>query len=271
MGLLYASELQDSTQWVNQNAKDILASVRNVEGGWATVFPKGVPSWLHKLRNYFNVEPKTLKLVDKTPTDHAMQGIRSHGHMNSFVGKRALTGQVYFDEEIETWYQMSAGGTIYHWGRDVKVDWAEAAYTQKVRGQTGTPIFKLICPDGTGGSKETIIFNSYSRTKIGETNRPVLVFDRVEVLMKYQGSYNFAETSVVGLKKHEKYDVDTHKKDSIYIDPPDRFEPLKDRIFFDYVILRAGGTTKKTKEKRGIGKDFDEPPMRRKPHSVSGM
>lgn len=259
MGLLYKSELQDSVDWVGQNAEDILKSVKNADG-WAKVFPKGVPGWLHKLRNYFNVEPVSLTLVGKLVTDHWMQDVRSHGKLNSFVGKRALTGDVYFDEEVEVWYQMSAGGTIYHWGRDVRVDWAEAAYTQKVRGQEGTPIFKLVCPDGTGGSKETIVRNSYSQKKIGKTNKPQLVLDKIVVYMKHQGSYNFAETSVVGLDEHEKYDVNPHKKDADYIDPPDRFEPLNKRIFNEFVLTAAGAKTKR--EKRDISADFDEPPMR---------
>ena len=263
MGLLYASELQDSSEWVDQNAQDILDSVKNA-GGWAKVFPKGVPNWLHKIRNYFNLEPKTLRLVDKQPTDHAMREIRSHGQIGGLITQFALTGDVYFDEDAETWYQMGAGGTIYHWGGGVTWEPADAFSTQFLRGQARIPIFKLICPDGTGGSKETIISNPkvhvvrvvaaqgvmnerQGSTTIGAKNRAVLVLDRVETKMKYQGSYNFAETSVVGLEKHKKNDVEPHHKDAQYIDPPDRFEPLKDRFFFDYVILRAGGTTKKAK------------------------
>jgi hypothetical protein len=44
-----------------------------------------------------------------------------------------------------------------------------------------------------------------------------------------------------------KNDVEPHHHDAVYIYPQDRFEPLKDRFFFDYVIARAGGETKKTK------------------------
>jgi hypothetical protein len=262
MGLLYASELIDSSEWVDQNAQYILDSVKNA-GGWRKVFPKGPPKWLHKLRNYFNVEPKCLRLVDKHPTDHAMRLIRSHGHIDGLISQFALTGDVYFDEEVETWYQMGPGGTIYHWGGHPTFAPLDAFHTQFFRGQEGIPVFKLICPDGTEGSKETIITNPKVRrvfvgtsvfgmeyemqgaAKIGATNKNVLVIDRVDTKMETQGSYNFAETSVVGLDCHEKYDVDTHKKDPVYIDPPDRFEPLKDRFFFDYVILRAGGSLPK--------------------------
>jgi hypothetical protein len=264
MGLLYASELTDPSEWVDQNAQDILDSVKKA-GGWRKVFPKGVPNWLHKLRNYFNVEPKCLRLVDKQPTDHAMHQIRSYGQIDGLISQFALTGDVYFDEEVETWYQMGAGGTIYHWGGHPTWAPADAFHTQFFRGQEGIPVFKLICPDGTDGSKETIITNPKVRkvfvgtsvfgmeyemqgaTRIGAKNKAVLIIDRVDTKMETQGSYNFAETSVVGLKTHEKYDVHIHKKDPVYIDPPDRFEPLKDRFFFEYVVARAGGETKKAK------------------------
>ncbi len=197
MGRIYPSELPNSWEWVNQNAQDILQSVRDANG-WAKIFPKKVPMWLHKLRNYFNIEPKSLRLVDKTPTDHAMHDIRSHGKMDSFIGKRALTGQVYFDEDAETWYQMSAGGTIYHWGKEVTHPKLEAVYTEKIRGQAGTPVFKFVCPDGTGGSKETIVRNSYSRKTLGEVNKGQLVISRIEKNMKYQGSYNSTSYGIAG-------------------------------------------------------------------------
>lgn len=231
-------------------------------GGWKKLFPDGVLNWLHKLRNFFNVEPKYLRLVDKVPTDFAMHEVRKYGQMDSFVGKRALTGHVYFDEEIETWYQMSAGATIYDWGDNVRFESLEAAYTQKVYGQRGILVFKLVCPDGTGGSKETIIsnpvlqkvkvvgpqgleWNTQRGSKIGETNQQVSVENRVETRMKYQGSYNFSETTVVGLNVHKKRDVEPHHHDPVYIDPPDRFAPLNERIFNEFEIVAAGGTVPK--------------------------
>jgi hypothetical protein len=280
MGLLYASELRDSTDWVLQNAQDILDSVKKA-GGWAKVFPKGVPMWLHKLRNYFNVEPKSLRLVDKSVTGHWMQDVRAHGQIDGLITQFALTGDVYFDEEVEVWYQMGAGGTIYHWGGGVTWEPADAAHTQFFRGQARVPIFKLICPDGTGGSKETIVTNPKVRkvrvvgpqgvmdemqgtTKIGATNKPVLVLDRVETEMRYQGSYNFSETSVVGLDEHKKNDVNPHKKDGQYIDPPDRFEPLNKRIFNEFVIHAAGGKTKKPPPATYEDDIREDPPMRKK-------
>ncbi len=272
MGLLYASEIPDSTNWVLNNAADILKSVQDA-GGWATIFPKKVPQWLHKLRNYFNVEPKTLRLVDKNLSGHWMQQIRSYGQMNRLpitpgriATRFSLSDDVYFDEEVEVWYQMSAGGSIYHWGDKPGIfGWfsgADALNTQIFRRQTGIPVFKLICPDGTGGSKETIITNPVIRvtrelgsqglydkqhrvSRIGSVNKVEIVIDRVITNMEHQGSYNFAETSVRGLDEHKKYDVKTHEKDPDYIDPPDRFAPLKQRIFNEFILNAAGAETKK--------------------------
>jgi len=280
MGLLYASELKDPNDWIGQNAQTILYSVKKA-GGWKKLFPT-LPMWLHKIRNYFNVEPATLRLVDKSVTQHWMTEIRKYGQLNAFIkGPRTLSGHVYFDEEIEVWYQMGAGGTIYHWGRDVIgwLDFAEAGYAHFIRTQKGIPIFKLICPDGTGGSKETIIrnpkinkvpvstsqgdhFEMQRSSKIGEVNNVNLVKTNIITDGHHQGSYNFAETAVHGLSTHETYDVEYHHKDPVYVDPPDRFAPLSQRVFQEWVLAKAGAKTK-------MASDYDEPPMRRAPHAVS--
>jgi hypothetical protein len=88
--------------------------------------------------------------------------------------------------------------------------------------------------------------------------------------MEHQGSYNFAETAVIGRDSHTKLDVETHQKDKIYIDPRDRFSPLSNRIFTETLLRSAGANTKSTVRKmRDIRLDSDEPPMRRSPHGVS--
>ncbi|MEQ1764546.1 MAG: hypothetical protein ABL984_15560 [Pyrinomonadaceae bacterium] len=278
---LSAAELKDPNKWLGQSAEGILKAVRQANG-WITLFPDGVPMWLHKIRNYFNVEPATLRLVDKGTTAHWMGDIRKYCQLNAFIkGPRTLSGHVYFDEEVEVWYQMGAGGTIYHWGRDVIgwLDWAEAGVAHFVRGQPGIPIFKLVCPDGTGGSKETIIknpkldkvkistwqgdhFEMQRRSKIAETNEVTMVKPRIITNAHHQGSYNFSETAVNGLDSHEKYDVEPHHKDAVYVDPPDRHAPLQNRIFKEWFLAKAGAKTK-------MASDFDEPTMRHSPHGVS--
>ena len=185
---------------------------------------------------------------------------------------------------------MGPGGSIFHWGDDVKVMEVEAAHTHLFRGQKGIPIFKLICPDGTKGSKETIVANPMvnleeevdavgnvrevekGKSKLGEIGETVRVrkLNLHITTMEHQGSYNFAETAVSGRDWHTKFDVSTHQKDKVYIDPPDRFSPLKDRTFSDALLRSAGASTKSTmRNMKDIRLDFDEPPVRRSSYGVS--
>ena len=78
--------------------------------------------WLHKLRNYFNVEPVTLRLLDQGRTSRWMSEIRKHGQLGGWTsGPRTLSGHVYVDERDNTWYQMGPGGSIFHWGNEVEI------------------------------------------------------------------------------------------------------------------------------------------------------
>ena len=290
-GFLYASELRDPSEWVNKNAQFILDSVKQAEG-WNKVFQDPFPMWLHKLRNYFNVEPSTLRLLDKGNTAHWMTLIKKYGQLGGHTsGPRTLSGHVYMDENYNIWYQMGPGASIFHWGDEPELMKLEAINTHFFRGQTGIPVFKLISPDGSKGSKETIVLNpmdiieevvdptstsvrevAKGRPKIGEVGETVQirVMEMHVTDMEHQGSYNFAETAVSGLDWHEKFDVNTHFKDPIYIDPLDRFSPLKDRIFTEAVLRSAGANTKSTvRNMRDTRLDNDEPEMRRSKYGVS--
>ena len=196
-----------------------------------------------------------------------MSEIRKHGQLGGWTsGPRTLSGHVYVDESNNTWYQMGPGGSIFHWGSEVEIMEIEAFNTHFFRRQTGIPIFKLICPDGTKGSKETIVVNpminikeevdamgnvrevAKGASKLGEVGQTVHVrrLDLHVTTMEHQGSYNFAETAVIGRDWHTKFDVETHQKEKIYIDPRDRFTPLKDRIFTEALLRSAGANTKST-------------------------
>lgn len=289
-GLLYASELRDPSEWVDQNAQFILDSVKQA-GGWKQVIQGPFPMWLHKLRNYFNVEPATLMLLDKGNTSHWMSVIKKYGQLGGHTsGPRTLSGHVYMDENYNIWYQMGPGASIFHWGDEPEIMEIEAMNTHFFRGQTGIPVFKLISPDGTTGSRETIVANpmvnikeevdamgnvrevAKGESKLGEVGQTVQV-RRMELHvtdMDHQGSYNFAETSVIGIDSHTAFDVHTHQKDGIYIDPRDRFSPLKDRIFTEALLRSAGANMKSTvRNMRDTRLDSDEPPMRRSPYGVS--
>jgi hypothetical protein len=63
MSLLNLDELRDYNKWIGQTAWDVYHSVIRV-GGWSQVFQGPVPRWASRIRQYFNLTPKTLKLLD---------------------------------------------------------------------------------------------------------------------------------------------------------------------------------------------------------------
>ncbi len=282
--------------WIGPSADALLRSVKDA-GGWGNVFPKGVPRWANRGRNYFNVTPQKLRRLDKSAAEAHMkrvdkvvasmhlsrvasafpvlkEGVRKAyeakykaellkphpntpdtGFWDDLGESFALSGHVYEDNFGYIWYQMSPGGTIYHWGKDPGkyTAWAEALAQSPTRGQRFIRVFKLVSPDGTGGSRECCIKNDLNsqtlklpglpevRTGaayIGRTvNESVNVQELklVETDPHYQGSYNYSETVETGLAAHEMRDVEPHKKMggnySLYMDPSDRYSLLASRYF----------------------------------------
>jgi hypothetical protein len=165
--------------------------------------------------------------------------------------RRALSGDVYIDEYRRVWFQMDPGGAVYHYGE--KPWWAKgkAIRASAIEGQEMIPVFKLVSPDGTGGSRECCITNppevplhsvrlgttvvvpaKRGRPNIGAVNEFVKVAHRIVKHPVKQGSYNYAETVVEGLAAHNRFDVDTDPmRAKFFEDPPDQFEPLFNRRF----------------------------------------
>jgi hypothetical protein len=77
---------------------------------------------------------------------------------------KALSGAVYEDALGRSiWFQMSPGGAIYHFGE--KIRWPTLRSIEAtLDGQERAPVFKLVCPDGTGGSREVCIKNPIRRS-----------------------------------------------------------------------------------------------------------
>jgi hypothetical protein len=235
--------LQDYNNWVDKSPEDIVNAVKKKEvGGWAKVFPDKLPLWAHRVRNYFNAEAKSLLRLDESTSKNLLaliqQGLNSLNHDPGFfedvAETFALSGDVYKDAQGKIWFQMSPGGTIYHWGRDPIVPKPEAFF-QGLKGQAGLPIFKLVSPDGTGGSHETILRNpNHWPTVVKKVNFLAYVEHLVNKDYWHQGSYNFSETVIVGNAAHERHDVKPHKQypyEEVYHNPENRYLPLAERRF----------------------------------------
>lgn len=241
-------DLRNYNMWIDKAPQAILNALSLYSGSkWTTLFAgKPVPADIHRVRNFFNVTPTKLQLLRGSEAE----GIRKQ---NKFLSKGiyrilkgvvykeldpiltavSLTGDVYRDPaDKRIWWQMAPGATIYHVGSgQPKYPSVEAALATK-RGQKAT-IFKLISPDGTGGSHEVIIKNPGRKETIG-TGEPVpITSNLLEDRQHLKGSYNYAETWVQGLPAHEKMDVLTHKrfKGKIYVNPKISSSPLKGREF----------------------------------------
>jgi hypothetical protein len=242
--------LKNYDEWLKRSPAEIIVAVK-AAGGWKAVFPEKLPLWAHRVRNFFNYEPLYLKRLNKAESnvflDKLPKNFSIFQSKDKIIQAFALSGDVYRDQFNKIWYQMSPGATIYHYGSDPKSPELDAAGVT-LKGQKFTPIFKLISPDGTGGSCETIIRNpqidkwwsgAIPTTAIGNSNIGAVgsietISHRIVEHPWYQGSYNYSETVVVGNDLHEKNDVEPHKKNKfmgVYVNPLDRSELLSLRKF----------------------------------------
>jgi hypothetical protein len=213
-----AAELSNYRNWHDRTAAQILYAVQNIRGGWATVFPKGIPCWASRVRNYFNVTPHDLMRFDK---ERERANYNKHFKYQSGLAWYALHGAVYKDKQNLEWLQMSSSATVYHYEGEVNASKHVEAFMNP---QSRLPIFKLISPDGTGGSRELILTNPSNWLSGDSTVVKVLhwkrIRDRVVLQETYAGSYNYAETITLGYKAHEKADVKTHREwPGFYLNP----------------------------------------------------
>ncbi len=243
--------LIDYEEWRKRTPQQVLDSVV-LAGGWGKVFAKDLelPKFAHVIRNFFNREPQGLTLLGEN------QGIGKLANlgrkimdtpMRGFKSAFALSGDVYQDEYNVTWFQMDAAGALYHL-KKVKNATIQGAW-QGYLGQGGTPKFKLISPDGTDGSRETLIKSTlgpsgirwewdaglghpgvYAKV-IGEENHYEVVVSRIDSNPQWRGSYNYAETAVVGFDMHEKLDIKPHERYPRYVNAGNIFSDLSSRIF----------------------------------------
>ena len=286
--MLDLKALTDYGNWIGETAWDVHGSVMRV-GGWQQVFPGALPRWASRIRQYFNLTPTTLKLLDHEESSRYLEKaqtalpasdrakarrneLQSRGMGISFYAPgsstkpgtplvkpdpnapietlsgnigtmMAWTGNVYEDALGRSiWFQMSPGGAIYHFGEKIRSPTLRSIEAT-LDGQEHAPVFKLVCPDGTGGSREVCIKNPFDVRKIrtevgrvlsttmvghatiGAVNEVVNVANRIVKDSVSQGSYNYAETVVKGLPAHQRLDVNTDPMEpGYYVEPSNLFQ-----------------------------------------------
>lgn len=285
---LTLSQLQDYSNWIGRTADEVYRAAIKA-GGWQQVFPGPMPRWASRIRQYFNITPFMLRLMDESeasehlreaqtalgaserakarrrqqqsrgmginawaPGTSSKPGTRFQlhpnpndaidGKMNQLGTALALSGDVYEDIHTRTiWFQTRPGGAVYHFKEKVRSPTIRAIGATHA-GQEYAPVFKLLSPDGTGGSREVCIENIFDirrehKTKIdgttvhmvghdtiGNTDEVVNVSDRLVTDSVAQGSYNYAETVQKGLPAHQRLDVNTDPMTAgYYVEPPDLF------------------------------------------------
>ena len=194
---------------------------------------EGFPLWASRVRNYFNWTPVTLKLL---PPLDGMSRTNEHRGAVAMLPREvqkivfSLNGDVYVDEHNRPWLNMTKLGAVYHVPGEVdfgKIRDAIAAELYEIP----YPVFKLISPDGTGGSMEVCLHNTKLAKTIGRVGEvvnvsPVLVREEI-----YRGSYNYAETIQRGLAEHDFSDIKPHQEYAgFYINPP-FYSAIGDRKF----------------------------------------
>lgn len=212
-------DLRCYRNWHNMTAEQVLQAVIAVKG-WAEVFPNRLPKWASRIRNYFNLAPTYLMRFDR---GREKSLVREHHTYRKGLARFALSDDVYKDEANRVWFQMSTGATVYHYPGEVNLRKKAKAV---VLPQRLIPIFKLVSPDGTGGSLEVILNNPKGWVFRDSTVVPVLhwrkVSSRIVTDEKYTGSYNFSETITSGLPAHELRDVQPHSFEAgFYLYPPE--------------------------------------------------
>jgi hypothetical protein len=85
-------QLRDYNNWVGKSPKEVLDAVRKVEGGWVTVFPDKLPLWAHRVRNFFNREPKSLLRLDDLQATPYLRRIEAKRYPETIPEKYARSG-----------------------------------------------------------------------------------------------------------------------------------------------------------------------------------
>ena len=231
MSALSSDELRQYGNWVGQSPAEILLAV-NLNGGWASVFPLGMPKEIHLVRNYFNEYPRELSKCCGSETKTLIDGLQRP----DAASKWSLSGDfpwgsdnVFKDRASRVWFQMAPVAGAYHKG-DGKPDNVDKALGL-VASQSSVP-YKLVSPDGTGGSSEIILLNpNKSKTLSSSAGAWVAVETRIDQKNETEGSYNYSETVIMGFDAHNLRDMQPHVQFGGEYQQVEIFAPLEARRF----------------------------------------
>lgn len=216
---LNAKDLADYSNWAGRSPADVIDNVRQV-GGWAKIFPKEMPKFAHKLRNYFNEIPRQLTKLGGKASKLEMERLASSFAVDDDA--------VYMDKAGRVWFLMRTAGTAYHVG-DGKPGLA-TIIGSAVAPRAVMP-FKLVAPDKTGGSSEVVIRNTNWDSNLGDGATTFSVNLSIDLDNDTAGSYNYSETMVTGFSAHKLRDMTPHEKFGGTYAKPHIFAPLKARTF----------------------------------------
>lgn len=238
-----ARDLSFYRHWIGRTPHFILTQVRQV-GGWGAVFQDRFPAWASRVRNFFNDTPTTLSILPTRESVAALKLVRS----NPFDVSTSLLPVIYRGNNTlpyNFWVTFEKEGSVLHYeGGSVP----RALLTRQER----IPVFKLVCPDGTGGSSEIVIHNwqlqsddpragggnayRHGHKTVGGMkpgDRLMNIRTKLVVTPEYRGSYNYADAANAGFWAHKRMDMNPDKvaKDPFHIIFPPRGVSFASRRF----------------------------------------
>jgi hypothetical protein len=74
--MLDLKALTDYGNWIGETAWEVHWSVMRV-GGWQQVFPGALPRWASRIRQYFNLTPMTLELLDHEESSRYLERVQT--------------------------------------------------------------------------------------------------------------------------------------------------------------------------------------------------
>lgn len=238
--------LRDYEFWLKNDPQTILDLAAS-QGGWAKVFPdkNDFPEWASRVRNYFNIYPVSLRLLenyDKLAHERriVLSRLRQSGiSPQGGWGFLAWSGDIYVDMRGRPWFLYSKGGSIYHYKAPGDSDKTKAVRAT-ARSRRATPVFKLVCPDKAGGSSEVVVHNWKGRITRDSTirgmnpgGRAKSISSRVVVKPEYKGSYNYTCVIFGSKSGHDFRDVEPDKvaSDPLFLIDPENRGDLVNRRF----------------------------------------